>query len=122
MSPILKTRAFSRLAAKFDIPDAALKKAVEEMRAGLIDANLGGNVYKKRVAVGNRGKSGGSRTIIATNLNDRWYFLHCYLKKNQADLSPADEEDFKALAHVLLSLSEAALRKVVLDGNLEEIP
>lgn len=121
MSHILKTRAFARLAAKFGIADAALKKAVEEMRAGLIDANLGGNVYKKRVAVGSRGKSGGSRTIIATNLNDRWYFLYCYLKKNQADISPADEDDFKALARVLLKLSEAELRTVIMDGNLEEL-
>ena len=39
------------------------------MECGLYEADLGGNVYKKRVAVGNRGKSHGARTIVATNFN-----------------------------------------------------
>jgi hypothetical protein len=36
-------------------------KAIAEMAAGLIDADLGGSVYKKRVPLPGRGKSGGAR-------------------------------------------------------------
>lgn len=81
MKYILKTRTFSRLASKAGLSDSALKKAIEEMERGLVDANLGGNVYKKRIAIGSKGKSGGSRTIIATNMGDRWFFVYCFLKK-----------------------------------------
>ena len=56
MNFLIKTRSFARLARKYGISDDALLVAVQEMAAGLFDANLGGNVYKKRVAVGNKGK------------------------------------------------------------------
>ena len=43
--------------------DATLRAAVEEMRAGLVDANLGAGLVKKRIARPGRGKSGGWRTV-----------------------------------------------------------
>ena len=57
------------------IADDVLCAAVEEMASGLVDADLGGHVYKKRVPVPGRGKRGGARTIIGSNLGDRWFFL-----------------------------------------------
>lgn len=45
--------------------DSALLDAVAKMECGLIDADLGGNLYKQRVALPEHGKSGGTRTIIA---------------------------------------------------------
>jgi hypothetical protein len=36
------------------------------MEQGLIDADLGGGLFKKRIALPGRGKSGGARTLIAT--------------------------------------------------------
>jgi hypothetical protein len=39
--------------------------AVEEIASGLIEADLGGHVLKKRVALAGRGKSGGARVLIA---------------------------------------------------------
>lgn len=53
---VFKTKVFSRLISKKIIPDQDILKAVNEMENGLYDADLGGNVYKKRIAVGNRGK------------------------------------------------------------------
>ncbi len=37
---------------------------VEEMVKGLIDADLGGHVYKKRIALPGKGKSGSVRTLL----------------------------------------------------------
>lgn len=49
--------AFDQLVSKEGLAD--------EMERGLIDADLGGHVVKKRVAIGGRGKSGGVRTLLA---------------------------------------------------------
>jgi len=67
MRRVFKTRHFARWVRKTDLTDDALCKAVSEMAAGLVDADLGGGVLKKRVALPGRGKSGGARTLVATN-------------------------------------------------------
>ena len=51
----LKTRVFQRWQKKSGITDAALLVALAEMQAGLIDADLGGGVVKKRVALARAG-------------------------------------------------------------------
>ena len=45
---IFTTRAFSRLDVVGELSDTDLILAVAEMNDGLWDANLGGQVYKKR--------------------------------------------------------------------------
>ena len=67
---IFRTKTFSRWLNKSDLSDADLLQAVKEIDKGLLEGDLGGNVYKKRVAIGNRGKSRGARTIVATKLSD----------------------------------------------------
>lgn len=62
---IFKNKAFNRWAAKEGLDDDALRATVDEMDRGLLDADLGEHVIKKRVAVGGRGKSGGVRTLLA---------------------------------------------------------
>ena len=77
---VFKTKTFTRWLKKSDLTDEVLIRAVDEMRSGLIDADLGGNVLKKRVAVSGRGKRGGARTIVATNKDDRWFFIYGFEK------------------------------------------
>ena len=91
------------------------------MRKGIIHANLGGNVYKQRVAAEGRGKSSGNRVIIAANLHDRWIFVHCYLKKDKANISPNEETAFKEFARVYLNLGNDVIQTAVERGILEEI-
>ena len=68
MTSILKRRDFARWQASEKLPDAALCKAVQEMENGLIDADLGGSLYKKRVARLGGGKSGGYRTLLSARM------------------------------------------------------
>ena len=56
---------------KAGVTDADLRRCVTEMQAGLIDADLGGHVVKKRIALRGRGKRGGARTIVASNHADK---------------------------------------------------
>ncbi|NQZ08237.1 MAG: type II toxin-antitoxin system RelE/ParE family toxin [Algicola sp.] len=62
---IFKTHWFNKWAKKENLPDNALIVAVMEIERGLVDANLGGHVVKKRVAMPGRGKRGSMRTIVA---------------------------------------------------------
>jgi hypothetical protein len=52
---VFKTRPLSRWMRKTLLTDAALRKAVDEMTRGLVDADLGGGVVKRRVALPGRG-------------------------------------------------------------------
>ena len=54
---VLKRRDFARWQASENLPDIALCNAVEEMERGLIDADLGAHLYKKRVARTGAGKA-----------------------------------------------------------------
>lgn len=82
MKRVFKTRHFQRWMRKSRLTDAALCEAVEEMIAGLIDADLGGGVVKKRIGLSGRGKRGGARTLLATNKGTRWFFVFGFEKTN----------------------------------------
>jgi hypothetical protein len=77
---ILKTRNFARWARETGLADSLLDKAVLEIGRGLLEADLGGGILKKRIALPGRGKRGSIRTLLATNRNDRW-FLFLVLKR-----------------------------------------
>jgi hypothetical protein len=53
----LKGTWFSHFAKKEGITDTALKNIVEQLEKGNFDANLGGGVYKKRIARSGEGKA-----------------------------------------------------------------
>ena len=78
---IFKTKLFHQWASKEGLNDAALCRAVDEIERGLIDANLGGRVFKKRVAIQGRGKSGGLRTLLAFKHEDKAFFIYGFAKK-----------------------------------------
>lgn len=60
-----KTKVFAKWAVSEGLDDEGLASAVVEMDQGLIDARLGGQVVKKRVALPGRGKRVGTRTLVA---------------------------------------------------------
>ena len=63
---ILATKTFARWMRKNKVSPDDLVIATEKMADGLIDADLGGHIVKKRVALQGRGKSSGARTIVRT--------------------------------------------------------
>ena len=77
---IFKNRAFNKWAIKEGLDDEAFRSAIDEMERGLIDADLGGHVVKKRVAIGSRGKSGGARTLLAYQISDKAIFVYGFAK------------------------------------------
>lgn len=89
--------------------------------SGTCDADLGGGVVKKRIAVPGRGKRGGTRTLLATNRQDRWFFLYGFAKNDRANISPSELEALQTLAHDLLMLNAHQLDAQVATRVLEEI-
>lgn len=121
MRRVFKTRHFSRWLKKSDLTDAALCQAVNEMVAGLIDADLGGDIVKKRVALPGRGKRGGARTLVATRKSSRWFFVFGFEKNEKANVSTSELEALQIVAGELLALTNAQLDDAVEDGTLQEI-
>jgi hypothetical protein len=118
---VFKTKTFRRWSRKAGISDEVLCTAVDEMTQGLIDADLGGRVYKKRIPVPGRGKRGGARTIIGSNLEDRWFFLYGFEKNDRTTIDTRELAALQAIAGALLALDAKLLEKAVVEGELEEI-
>lgn len=116
------TRAFARWLRRSAVSEAALSIAVAEMSSGLVDADLGGGVVKKRVPVPGRGKRGGARTLVATNRGDRWFFVFGFEKNERSNITPRELEALQALATTLLGFSAADLDAQLKQRLLKEIP
>lgn len=121
MIRVFKTRHFCRWMRKTELTDRALRAAVEEMSKGLIDADLGGGVLKKRIGLAGRGKRGGARTLVATNKGDRWFFVFGFEKNVRATISTDELEALQDIAQALLERNVQELELAVADGSLEEI-
>lgn len=121
MNRVFKTRHFSRWMRKTELTDQALCNAVAEMARGLIDADLGSGVVKKRIGVAGRGKRGGVRTLVATRQAGRWFFVFGFEKNERANVSPDELAALQDVAADLLARSGPELDRAVADGNLQEI-
>lgn len=121
MKRILKTRTFNRWLRKTLLTDAALLKAIDEMEQGLVDANLGGNIYKKRVALPGRGKSGSTRTLIATNRQNRWFFMFGFEKNDKENITQAELAYLQEVAQIFLGYSSDELQLAIDKGELLEV-
>ena len=118
---IFKTRHFQRWMRKTALGDSDLRKAVLEMTAGLIDADLGGGVVKKRIGLAGRGKRGGVRTLVATNKGNRWFFVFGFEKDERDNISDAELQALQDYAADLLERTAAQLDAAAADGTLLEI-
>ena len=118
---IFKTRHFQRWMRKTALGDSDLRKAVLEMTAGLIDADLGGGVVKKRIGLAGRGKRGGVRTLVATNKGNRWFFVFGFEKNERDNISDAELQALQDYAADLLERTAAQLDDAAADGTLLEI-
>ena len=118
---IYTTRWFDRWARKQGLTVPSLCAAVREMASGLYDADLGGNLFKKRIARPGQGKSGGFRTLVATNRGSRWIFVFGFPKNERSNIDKDEEEALKKLAAHLLSLTAQSLVKAQRAGELMEV-
>ena len=116
-----KTKTFSRWMKKTGLQDTNLLEAIKEMEGGLIDADLGGHVYKKRVALKGLGKRSGGRTLVASKFLKRWIFMYGFSKGEQANIDRDELVYLQEAAKRLLNLSDDELNTAVTLGELLEL-
>lgn len=121
MKRILKREDFARWQTGEKLSDTALCKAVKEMEDGLIDADLGGSLCKKRVARLGGGKSAGYRTRLSVRIGSRYVFLHGFPKSDKANITQDEKKALQFAGKVFLELSVEALSKALQAGVLLEV-
>lgn len=118
---IFKNAWFWRFARRERIADKTLLDAIARAEQGTIDADLGGNVIKQRIARPGQGKSGGYRTVIVFRKGDRAFFVYGFAKSERDNIDRAETEAFKKAARELLALSDEQIRTLIENGALTEI-
>ncbi len=117
---IFKTKVFNKW-TKGLLTDESLLEAAYEIAVGNFDASLGQKVYKKRIAVAGKGKSGGTRTIVAFQQGNNVFFMYGFTKGVKANVTPVEKVALQNAAKVYLALSTTDLNKAVKANKLIEI-
>jgi hypothetical protein len=118
---VFVNKKFRRFANENALSDAVLCRAVQEISTGLTHANLGGGVYKQRIARKGKGKSGGFRTIVFFKAHTIAFFILGYAKNVQDNLGRDEVTGLKDLAGRMLSYDEKTIALALRNGALEEI-
>jgi hypothetical protein len=121
IAQVFVTKPFARWMRKSQVTHLDILGAAEEMVQGLIDANLGGHLVKKRVALRGRGKSAGARTIVATKFEQRWIFLFGFEKNERSNIDANELKVLQELAATLLDFDQQAIAVAVGAGQLFQL-
>lgn len=112
---IFKTAWFNKHAKKAGIQDKELCAAAEELIRGIWDAELGGNVYKKRL------NENRYRSIVLTKTSAYWIFTYLFSKADRENISADELKAFKKLSKDYNKLSVAQLSVQLKNEELMEI-
>ena len=118
---VFKSRWFQRFARKEGIADAVLREAVARAEKGRIDADLGADVIKQRIARPGQGKSKGYRTIILFRRGAMAFFVYGFAKNQRANINDDEEQQFKQAAKHVLALTEKQLAELLTRGDFMEV-
>jgi hypothetical protein len=116
-----KNKWFTRFAKKEGITDDELRETVKQLEKEQADADLGGGVYKVRVARSGEGKSGGYRIIVFFKSQERTFFQYGFSKSERNNIDQKELRLYKRIAKTKLAMSEKELNNAVNAGELVEI-
>ena len=118
---IFKSKWFTKFARKNGLSDAVLKAAAAEIDAGNFDADLGGGVYKQRIAREGGGKRGGYRTIVLFKQGERAFFMYGFAKSDMENIADWMIADYKSAAGDYLDATENDLLSLISAGTIVEV-
>ena len=117
---VFKSKEFAWFARKNHLDDAVLCRAIAEIHAGTVDAELGGGVYKQRLRRSGEGKSGGFRAILLLRWKTIDIFVFGFAKSERANIGPDELKVWRVIAKQLLT-ALAAVRAAIDEGKLIEV-
>lgn len=123
MVRIFKNKWFQRWTRQEGIPDTILVEAAKDVLSGKVEADLGGGLFKKRLARPGSGKSGAYRIIVGyTKPNSkRIIFLYAFAKNKKASLSTLEEAALSTVAESFIHATDAQVAELVKKGSILEI-
>ena len=121
-----KVKKFSNEAKKDSVSDGLLSGTLNDFLAlgknGQQKFSLGAGLYKLRLAAKEgRGKSGGSRSILAFKNDSRVVWLHLFSKNEKGNVSITELKKLKLLSNILLETSEDKIVQLIELGELCEV-
>ncbi len=114
---LFATKNFTRFARDFGSSPQNLWDAIQKKP----DADLGGGVFKFRLAREGEGTSGGARAIVAMKVGLRVVLMYGFAKKDLGNIEKNELKEFKALAKIYLGFSEEKMSELVREKVLTEI-
>jgi hypothetical protein len=118
---IFKNTWFTRFADKEGITDGELKELVNQLEAGQAEADLGGGVYKVRLARPGEGKSSGYRVIVFFRSEKRTFFVYGFAKSVRDNIDQGELRVFRIRSKDVLSMKDRQINKRLKDGTLIEV-
>jgi hypothetical protein len=115
-----------RLIRKERLPEAALCRVAREVVASTLragEADLGGGLFKKRVARPGGGKSGGYRVIVACRQprTEHILFTYAFAKNAASTLTPQGHEALAKAAAAFLAATEQQVAMLLTTGDVSEV-
>ena len=98
-----------------------MRETVNGLEAGQADADLGGGVYKARVARPGEGKSGGYRVIVFFKKGMRTFFVYGFAKSVMDNIDEKQLRNFKLAAKTIFKYSDKEIDERVKNGLFIEV-
>jgi hypothetical protein len=117
---IFKTRMLAKFTRQHSVGDDSLVDAVKRALRGLVDADLGGQIIKQRVARPGQGKRGGFRMLIGIR-SDRAIFLFAFAKNERENIDRAELMTLREIVASFLNADDKTIARAVTEGTLIEV-
>jgi hypothetical protein len=90
---------------------------------GKVEADLGGGLFKKRLARTGGGKRGGYRTVVGyiRPNSDRIIFLYAFAKSEKANISGKEEAALSLVAEAFISATDKQVDQLLSEGSIWEV-
>ena len=112
------TKWFNKWAKKNRISIDSLLDGIERTKIMIGSADLGGSLYKVRIAKEGQGRSGGYRTIVVVKEAKRSLYLYGFEKSDMDNIDDKQLKDLKRVAQVFLDMSIEKINELVNTNEL----
>ena len=100
---------------KNKITDSDLLETITNLSKQKSSSNLGGGLFKLRLARKGQGKSGGYRTLLAYKHEEVVFFMYAFAKNEKGNLSEVELDYYIRLGKSLLTMD-----KTLIEDGLEK--
>jgi hypothetical protein len=120
---VFENKRFERWARDEGLTEEILCRVAAGVIKGQVEADLGGYLFKKRIAGKGGGKSGGYRTIVGYRRGNsaRVVFLHGFAKNERPSLTDREHEALSIAAASLIAATDGQVAELIAKGRLFEL-